>query len=218
MMWPIKLLKLLVNTTVTILFSSVLKWLLMPVDCLVSKEASISSYLHDEEGLCSPWDFPDVLISSFTMLATPIYIVFAVLVCSLNFETNLLARGARSQSTGRVEVLWMVSKVAVTMLLYLCRYIQNVTCAVLLLLLMTWTLYQHLSILPFHRHETNLIRGGAFLCVTWLALSTLLVSAVTIPQAQQWILLSLIPVFFVLGACLTQWVRNRIDRSIERLR
>ena len=54
-----------------------------------------------------------------------------------------------------------------TFLAYAADFLKSVTCAVLLLLLMLTVLHQHLTLLPFHRHEINMLRGGVFCLTTW---------------------------------------------------
>lgn len=217
-MWPIKLLRFLVGSVVTILFSSVLKWLIIPIDCQVSAEKSLSSYFHGDDAPCTPWATPELVFSLVSVLSAAAYISFAVVVSLLSFETNALARGVRASSTGRVEAWWIVAKVAVTFMAYTVQWLQAASCAVVILLLLLWVLYNHITLLPFHRHETNLIRGGVFFFVVWLALATVIVSAADVSQMQEWALLAIAPVFFVLGVCFTHWIRSGHDRSIERLR
>ena len=81
-MWPVKLLRFSVAGIVTILFSSVIKWLLIPIDCLVSKDRSLSSYFHGEGAPCTPWTMPEILITVPTLILAAIYIVFAMTTCT----------------------------------------------------------------------------------------------------------------------------------------
>ena len=58
-----------VGLVVTLLFSSVIKWLLIPIDCLIKdSEQSLSSVIHGVGAKCEPWQFPEILITVPTLL------------------------------------------------------------------------------------------------------------------------------------------------------
>eukprot|EP00286_Rhodomonas_abbreviata_P001214 CAMPEP_0181288294 /NCGR_PEP_ID=MMETSP1101-20121128/256_1 /TAXON_ID=46948 /ORGANISM="Rhodomonas abbreviata, Strain Caron Lab Isolate" /LENGTH=1714 /DNA_ID=CAMNT_0023392407 /DNA_START=283 /DNA_END=5427 /DNA_ORIENTATION=- len=217
-MWPVKLLKFLVATIVTTLFSSVTKWLLIPLECLVSSEASLSQALHGDEAPCTPWLYPEVVFSVFTCGVTSLYVAFALTTSFMALEVNPLARGVRSSSTGRVEGLWLANKIAVTFLIYFAVWVKTVTCAVVLLLMTLWVLHKHTAILPFHNHLVNLLRGGVYTSVAWLALAQIIVVSTEPSQAREWALIAMIPLFFLVGIGLTHLSRWRLLCVIERLR
>lgn len=217
-MWPVKLLKFLVVTVVTTLYSSVLKWLLIPIDCLVSKEESMSVALHGAGSPCQPWVFPDILFSAFSLVVAVVYIAFALCTSLLSFETNPLARGARASSTGRVEAYWIAFKCAQSFLMYFSVYVKPITCVSILFIMSMIQVYLHITILPFHNHGTNALRGGVYTCVSWLCLSAIFNSSGERNQSREWLLVSFIPVFFVFGMCLVHLYRRHLMGGLERLR
>ena len=53
-----------VGLVVTLLFSSVIKWLLMAIDCLITDTTqSLSSAIHGAGAACNPWQFPEILVT-----------------------------------------------------------------------------------------------------------------------------------------------------------
>eukprot|EP00961_Rhodomonas_salina_P248459 3357949-Rhodomonas_salina.1 len=68
-MWPVKVLRFLVVMMVTTLFSSLVKWLLIPLSCLVSDEASFSEAIHGEGTACDPFRLPEILATVPTIPA-----------------------------------------------------------------------------------------------------------------------------------------------------
>eukprot|EP00961_Rhodomonas_salina_P075439 1012490-Rhodomonas_salina.2 len=110
-MWPVKVLRLLVVVMVTTLFSSLVKWLLIPLGCLVSDEDSFSVELHGEGTSCDPFRFPEIAATVPTILVGVLYVTFAFVVTTFSLQVNVLSRAPRSSSTGRVEILFLANKV-----------------------------------------------------------------------------------------------------------
>ena len=112
---------------------------------------------------------------------------------------------------------------------FLQHYITPVGTMVIILLEAVLILSYHTSTLPFHHHAFNLLRGGIYASVGWLALSSAVVSTSRSNSesiaageggdvAMQWALLSITPVFFSTGAFLVHLKRGWLLDNIRRFR
>jgi hypothetical protein len=72
-------------------------------------------------------------------------------------------------------------KVIATILIYISDYITYVAADVLLLIHLSHLCYLHFSVLPFHSHLNNGIRGGSFFCLWWLLFAATAFSSVQVP-------------------------------------
>eukprot|EP00961_Rhodomonas_salina_P020260 271959-Rhodomonas_salina.2 len=99
--WPLKVLRFMVGTIVTTVFSTALEWLIYPVDCEADLH-TLTKLLHgehthilvarwhlplftshsrspdcadDPDAGCSPWGVPEVLITVPSLLLAVLYIV-----------------------------------------------------------------------------------------------------------------------------------------------
>jgi len=227
-MWPLKLLRLLVATMVTTAFSSVIKWLLIPTDCLVSLERPTFSEEIDPGGdQCNPFAMPAILAVAPMILIALSYITFALVTSYLSFECNPLSRQPRASSTGRVEVLFAMVKVSGTILIYFADIVTSVAVTAVIFLGSCVVMRCHLQRLPWHDHRINMLRGAVLACVMWVSFSSLVVSVMEAadifqePFAQQQVqyaLIGLIPVAFMLGIYMVHSKRDRIFDTINRLR
>eukprot|EP00961_Rhodomonas_salina_P190685 2573010-Rhodomonas_salina.1 len=120
---PIKALRFMVAVVVTTLFSSVMKWLLIPLECLVTEEFNFSENFHGEGTPCNPWAAPEIYFTGPTLVIVVLYFVFAMVVAFLSLGTNPLACAPHVQFTGRVEALFILSKVFATFLPFLSKTI-----------------------------------------------------------------------------------------------
>ena len=142
------------------------------------------------------------------------------------FEIYPLSTGARAQVTGRVEVRFVITKIAATFLVFLVPYISNVACSAIIFSLSCITFQAHLSILPFNIFKTNAVRGGVYGAVTWTCFATVVVGIFTHTsfaksggvQALQWLLVACIPLAFICGYFVTCKRRDGVVKQIERLR
>jgi len=227
-LWPVKLLKVLVATTVTILFSTLVKWVLIPIECLVSpSRPSLTEVFHGPDGVCNPWNFPEVTITIPSLIVAALYMIFALITSLLSFEINPLARRPMASTTGIVENRWLATKIASTCLVYLSRYITSVASTTILLLLMIWTMHSHLSRLPFHNFSMNLLRGGVYATVTWLAFCSVVVSCINLATGGEpnefvltlnWFLAAGLPLAFLVGVTLVRNKRANHFRILDRIR
>lgn len=60
---------------------------------------------------CTPFAFPEILVTVPTLVVIVFYAAFAITVAFFSLGTNPLACAPHVQFTGRVEVLFIVSKV-----------------------------------------------------------------------------------------------------------
>jgi len=227
-LWPVKLLKFLVATIVTILFSTLVKWVLIPIECLVSpSRPSLTEVFHGPDGVCNPWNFPEITITIPSLIVAALYMIFALITSLLSFEINPLARRPMASTTGIVENRWLATKIASTCLVYLARYITSVAATTILLLLMIWTMHSHLSRMPFHNFGMNLLRGGVYATVTWLAFCGVVMSCINLATGGQpndfvltlnWFLAAALPIAFLAGLTLVRNKRASHFRILDRIR
>jgi len=159
-MWPIKTMRFLVSTLVTTLFSSVIKWLMIPIDCYVSTDKSLSEEIRGDGAPCTPFSVPEVAATAPMLGLALCYVAFALLTSFLSFETNPLARQPRASCTGRVEFQYLLTKIYASLLVFFAEFISSIAVAVLVHVGLLSVLRAHLRRLPFHNHFTNMLRGG----------------------------------------------------------
>ena len=203
----------------------------IPIECLVSSEKSLSAYLHGDDAPCTPWAYPEAIISIPTLLVAAAYMSFALIASLLTFAVNPLANKPRAQSTGRVENMWLITKIASSCLVFLAQYITAPLCNAILLALIITTMYRHLTILPFHAHKMNLIRGGVYMVIVYMETGAVIFTSImynqgltpkTVPsdstvQLLNWFVVAGIPVAYIFGVYLVQWRRNYIYSKLDRL-
>mmetsp|Transcript_23995 Transcript_23995/g.60234 ORF Transcript_23995/g.60234 Transcript_23995/m.60234 type:complete len:1595 (-) Transcript_23995:82-4866(-) len=227
-MWPVKLLRKVVSIVVTILFSSIIKWLLIPTDCLVSLERpTFSEEINPGGAECDPFGMPSVLATVPMVLTALSYILFALITSYLSFECNPLSRQPRASSTGRVEVLFAMVKVSGTVLIYFADFITSVAVTAIIFLGSVYVFRAHLARLPWQDQRINMLRGGVLGCVTHLAGSSCVVASLeaanfmqdtSTKQSVQYTLIGLLPVAFATGIWLVNRRKEGIVTKINRLR
>eukprot|EP00961_Rhodomonas_salina_P040970 550955-Rhodomonas_salina.1 len=216
-MWPVKVLRFLVVVMVTTLFSSLVKWLLIPLSCLVSDEASFSEAIHGDGTDCGPFRFPEILATVPTLLVGIMYITFAFIATTFSLQVNVLSRAPRSASTGRVEVLFLANKVAATCLVLLCNLVSPIAVAAILHLISLGVFWLHIKTLPFHHQPTNILRGGIYAAVFWASLSSTIVS-INDALTLQWTLIALLPVIFLAGMWCVKKRHSQLLSALDRMR
>lgn len=203
------------------LSTSMTKWLLMPVDCLVYDNAgeSLSSKVHGAGSDCNPWQIPEVFIAVSALVLLAAYAVFASTMVYFGCDVNLLSRAPLAQFGSRLELLFLWVKILAVVFGYVAIYTTPVFVSVLLFLMSAFLLYRHLSFLPFQHQHTNLMRGGFFAALAWATFSTLVVSILSMTiaagslpdQTTEWALISVLPVAFSLGVASTHVRRRRLQ-------
>ena len=101
-MWPVKTLVILVEAMVTTGFSTIFGWMLVPIRCLVMPDnyKSISkSIRNDPNAPCTPWDWPEIIITVPAIILIVNYMAFALTTSLLSFALNPLSRQARARCT-----------------------------------------------------------------------------------------------------------------------
>ncbi|KAJ1482504.1 hypothetical protein T484DRAFT_1803840 [Baffinella frigidus] len=129
--WPLKVLRLMVASIVTIVFTTVLDWLLYPVDCSADA-ASLSAWLHGEGSACTPFGMPEIFIAIPTILLAALYIIFSVGTNVFAFELDPISRQPLAICTGRVEAVWTLFKVAAGLLPFLSGGLSPLACSIFL--------------------------------------------------------------------------------------
>ena len=203
------------------LSTSMTKWLLMPVDCLVYDNAgeSLSSKVHGAGSDCNPWQIPEVFIAVPALVLLAAYAVFASTMVYFGCDVNLLSRAPLAQFGCRLELLFLWVKILAVVFGYVALYTTPVFVSALLFLMSAFLLYRHLGLLPFQHHHTNLMRGGFFAALVWATFSTLVVSILSMTiaagsladQTTEWALISVLPVAFSLGVASTHVRRRRLQ-------
>uniref|UniRef100_A0A7S1H796 TmcB/TmcC TPR repeats domain-containing protein n=1 Tax=Hemiselmis andersenii TaxID=464988 RepID=A0A7S1H796_HEMAN len=226
-MWPLKVLRFLVVTMVTIAFSSVIKWLMIPTNCLVSSEFSFSEEIRGPGSPCTPFAFREILATLPELVLGIGYVSFALTTSYLSFECNPLCRQPRARYTGRVEAMFIAVKFACTLLVYLSEYITGVAVTALLFIGAVITMRAHLNVLPWHNHDVNRLRGAFLGCTCWMTLSSCLISSLEAAgvqqevgqrQAWQWALIGMLPIAFVAGGWAVNKRRDAIFLNLDRMR
>eukprot|EP00961_Rhodomonas_salina_P167557 2258220-Rhodomonas_salina.1 len=96
--------------------------LLIPVECQITsgqmKEKSLSSYIHHEPGRCTPWGLPEIIIVVPTIFLTSMYMGFALIASYFSLEPNCLSCHPNARFTGNVEVVFLITKISTTCLVY----------------------------------------------------------------------------------------------------
>jgi hypothetical protein len=84
----------------------------------------------------------------------------------------------------------------------------------------TLALLLHASVLPFHSHTVNLLRGGIFATVAWFCAASAFLSAAGVAGSVpvQWALVACAPGALAVGAALVQARRVGVRGAIQRLR
>lgn len=217
--WPLKILRMLVASIVTVFFTTVLEFLIYPVRCMdISHEDNFSSVLHGSARPCNPWDVPEISFSIPTILVAVAFISFSLLTTFLDFTINPLCRHPLAQCTGRLESLWTLFKVAALLLVYLAPFVSAMACAVILFLLSVVICFFHFSMLPFHNEGINMVRGGIYLSVFTFCLASIIVQHYPDRQdLQNWMLGASLVAFF-LGMFIVSQIVNAVNRYLGVLR
>ena len=83
---------------VGMLSTSMTKWLLMPIECLIyDTDDSLSSTIHGAGSDCNPWRVPEVLIAGAALFLLAGYAVFASAIVLFGSDVDLLSRAPRAQ-------------------------------------------------------------------------------------------------------------------------
>eukprot|EP00290_Baffinella_frigidus_P054107 CAMPEP_0180344272 /NCGR_PEP_ID=MMETSP0989-20121125/2727_1 /TAXON_ID=697907 /ORGANISM="non described non described, Strain CCMP2293" /LENGTH=1137 /DNA_ID=CAMNT_0022333277 /DNA_START=22 /DNA_END=3432 /DNA_ORIENTATION=- len=227
-LWPVKLLRFMVASIVTIYFSSVIKWMLIPIDCLVeSSPGSFSASIHGEGAPCTPFAMPEVLITVPTLFLAAVYIIFSLVVSFLAIEINPLSQQPRALFTGRVEVMFLAFKIACTLLVYLAQYLTPITITAILMFFAIAVFRQHVLVLPFHNPTTNNVRGGIMCMVVWWSIASFSISVIITAsgnvspdwlQNVQWVFVAFLPPSFIVGYVITSLQQASVTRTIELLK
>jgi len=219
--WPLKILRFLVATILTTLFTTTLEWLLYPLDCRLD-EVNMAYWLHGGSSACVPWEMPDAFLSVFTILVVLVLTVLAMVVSLFAFELNPITRGSRVVNTGRVELVWTSFKVALGLLPFLSPLLSPLAVSIVLSLFAARAMYDHIIRLPFQSRSCNFWRGGAHAVSLWLCLASVANSSLGVnyssKQGFQWALLALVPAAFVAGALGVFFREQAIHRFINILR
>jgi len=215
-MWPVKILRYLVLAIVTTLFSSIMEWLLIPLMCLASEEYNFSEVIHGPGEDCNPWQFPEVMASVPTLIISALYVIFALTASFFSLQANVLSCTPQSSSSGRVESLFLATKVAASCLVFLANQLLPTGVAVILFLLCLSVFYNHIALFPFNHYHTNVLRGGIYGSITWTALASIIVSR-NDSQTLQWALAAVIPVAFLGGMIVVHVAKKSITQNLDRL-
>ena len=157
--WPLKVLRLMVASIVTIVFTTVLDWLLYPVDC--STDAmSLPAWLHGLGTECTPFGMPEIFISIPTLLLAFLYIIFSVGTNVFAFELDPISRQPLAICTGRVEAAWNLFKVAAGLFPLFHPGLSPMASSIILSLFAARVFWYHLLTLPFQCGYSNKWRGG----------------------------------------------------------
>mmetsp|Transcript_64872 Transcript_64872/g.159688 ORF Transcript_64872/g.159688 Transcript_64872/m.159688 type:complete len:1424 (+) Transcript_64872:141-4412(+) len=218
-LWPVKLLKFLVASLVTILFSTLIKLVLIPIECLAEGSNSFSEMFKGESAVCAPWAFPQIIISVPSLILAAVYISFALMTSLMAFEINPLSRKPMASCTGSVEQKWLSTKVGTSVLIFLSPYVTPIAVCVVYTLLIVSTLHAHVKHLPFHSVLVNHIRGGVYTTIVWLSISCIVVAAhhenqKMLAQSTQWVLIALLPVSFLVGVVIVRLAFMSLERSL----
>eukprot|EP00290_Baffinella_frigidus_P018838 CAMPEP_0180198638 /NCGR_PEP_ID=MMETSP0987-20121128/5287_1 /TAXON_ID=697907 /ORGANISM="non described non described, Strain CCMP2293" /LENGTH=480 /DNA_ID=CAMNT_0022153679 /DNA_START=127 /DNA_END=1566 /DNA_ORIENTATION=+ len=218
--WPLKVLRIMVASIVTIVFSTVLEWLLYPVDCSADAR-SLAQWLHGNGVVCAPFGTPDIFIAIPTILLAAIYIVFSVGTNVFAFELDPISRQPLAICTGRVEAVWTLFKVAAGLLPFLSGGLSPLACSIFLSIFAARVFWYHLRMLPFQCGYTNKFRGGIHAHILWLSLSGVVTSSVPPgwegKQTLEWLLICGTPLAFLLGVAVVWWRIHTMDRFLNLL-
>eukprot|EP00291_Cryptomonas_curvata_P028560 CAMPEP_0172209152 /NCGR_PEP_ID=MMETSP1050-20130122/34929_1 /TAXON_ID=233186 /ORGANISM="Cryptomonas curvata, Strain CCAP979/52" /LENGTH=1033 /DNA_ID=CAMNT_0012888943 /DNA_START=216 /DNA_END=3314 /DNA_ORIENTATION=+ len=178
---------------------------------------------------CAPWGMPEFGMTLFSITVASLFVSFALAATFLCFDVNPLSRAVRASCTGRVETVWNALRVFCVALGLVSQYVPAAICATVVLLMACALVNLHLEILPFHSPVENMVRGGIYACVAWIALASIIVSAAVGPKADagspsdsvvvlQWVLIGAVPFAFFFGVRAVQARQDRLLRDLKWLR
>eukprot|EP00961_Rhodomonas_salina_P021490 288671-Rhodomonas_salina.1 len=79
--------------------------------CHPQDEGNFSENFHGEGAPCTPWGIPELFFTVPTLIIVVLYFFFAVTVAFFSLGTNPLSCAPHVQFTGRIEALFILSKV-----------------------------------------------------------------------------------------------------------
>jgi hypothetical protein len=128
---------------------------------------------------------------------------------------------------GRVEFMWSFLQVLITLFLWVTLYVSNTGGNVILLLLTLGVSYNHIQMLPYHKHHANLFRGGIYTTCIWFfgvgaTSSGIQLNGVTeankgLVTTIQWVAIASSPVLFLFGNFLVHMKREKLSRQMDKL-
>ncbi|KAJ1484657.1 hypothetical protein T484DRAFT_2494081 [Baffinella frigidus] len=218
--WPLRVLRLLVASIVTIVFTTVLDWLLYPVDCS-AEPMSLAAWFHGNGSACTPFGIPEIFIAIPTILLAALFIIFSVGTNVFAFNLDPISRQPLAICTGRVEAAWTLFKVAAVLLPFLSEGLSPLASSIIISLFAARVFWYHLRKLPFQCGYSNKLRGGIHAHVLWLCLSGVATSSVSPGwegrQTLEWVLIAISPLAFVAGVAIVWWRIHTMDRFLNRL-
>jgi hypothetical protein len=128
---------------------------------------------------------------------------------------------------GRVEFLWSFLQVLITLFLWVTLYVSNTGGNAILLVLTLVVSYNHIQMLPYHKHHANLFRGGVYTTCIWFfgagaTSSGIQLGGVTeanrsLVTTIQWVAIASSPVLFLFGNFLVHMKRETLSRQMDKL-
>ena len=123
--------------------------------------------------------------------------------------------------------MWSFLQVLITLFLWVTLYVSNTGGNVILLLLTLGVSYNHIQILPYHKHHANLFRGGIYTTCIWFfgvgaTSSGIQLNGVTeankgLVTTIQWVAIASSPIMFLFGNFLVHMKREKLSRQMDKL-
>jgi len=223
----VMILRLVVSIFCSVLFTSILNFLLIPLDCLKPNEMerSFSEELMGAGRECTPFAMPEVIGSIVGISLVPCVVVFTLAFSSLQIETHPLAYLPNATCEGNLSYWFVVFKTLATVAPFLVPYVTDLACVVVLALMAAYIFLLHIQVLPYQMHASNCLRSAGYSAITWVCVSTLGIAVVgrtnlsnDIQQTLQWILAGAIPMSAMIGVYSASERRAGIVLELERLR
>lgn len=123
--------------------------------------------------------------------------------------------------------MWSFLQVLITLFIWVTLYISNMGGNAILLLATLLVEYNHISILPYHKHHANLFRGGVYMACAWFFATSMTCNGFQLggdTQANratvatiQWVSIAASPVLFVFGMFLVHLKREALAKQMDKL-
>ena len=220
-------LRVMVGLFCNVAFTSILQFLLIPVDCTQPNQTEIS-FLEEIRGAdaeCEPFQSPEVVASVTGVILVPVATLVTLMFGSLAIETHPLAYTPEAKSEGGLAYVFILFKALAVVAPYLVPFITDMACAMVLLIMAGYLINAHIQMLPFQMQESNCLRAAGYAGLAWTAMSCLAISIVrrvelsgSIFQIVQWVLTGGMPMAMMLGVYLATERRSGILLELERLR
>mmetsp|Transcript_60944 Transcript_60944/g.163478 ORF Transcript_60944/g.163478 Transcript_60944/m.163478 type:complete len:1605 (+) Transcript_60944:68-4882(+) len=217
--WPVKILRFLVATMITTFYISILRFLLLPLNCTSALNTVNQALSGRADATCDPWSPQAAGLSAVGLALAAAFALFSLAATFFSFEVDPTGQHPGAQWTGRLEMTWSSARTLAVLLPFLQAAITPIVTILLIGLHVVVLLYLHLQMLPFHHHDFNCLRGGVYLSLLWLTFSSILVLArtYTSPSAE-WALIALTPFFFAAGMLMVERKKRYIMRHLQQLR